>query len=63
MGWVVVSGTDADIIVQAQAPQQGTQAKPFLDTRTPQNMSQIGVINHEILKQLSNDVSTPCTYV
>ena len=63
MGGVVVSGTDADIIVQAQAPQRGTQAKPFLNTRTPQNTSQLGVINHEILKRLSNDVSRPCTYV
>jgi hypothetical protein len=60
MGGVVVSGVDADIIVQAQ---QGTQAKPFLNTRTPQNTSQIGVIDDKILKRLSNDVSRPCTSV
>jgi hypothetical protein len=46
-GEVAVSGRDADIIVQAQAPQQGTQGKPFLNARTPQ---QIGVIDNEILK-------------
>ena len=54
---VVVSGRDADVIVQAP-PQQGTQRKPFLDTRTPQNTSQIGVIDDEIFKRLSNNVLT-----
>ena len=63
MGGIVVSGTDGDIIVQVQAPQQGTQVKPFLNTCTPQNMLQIGVIDHAILKRLSNNVSRPCMYV
>jgi hypothetical protein len=50
MGGVVVSGADGDIIVQTQAPQQGTQAKLFLNTCTPQNTLQISVIDHVILE-------------
>ena len=50
IGGAAVLGTDADIIAQAQAPQQGTQVKPYLNTCTPQNTSQLGGINHEILK-------------
>lgn len=55
MEGVAVLGRDADVIVQAQAPQQGTQKKLFLDSCTPQNTSQIGVIEDEVLKRLSND--------
>jgi len=55
VGGAAVSGRDADVIAQAQVPQQRTRGKPFLDACTSQNTSQIGIIEDEILKRLSND--------
>ena len=60
MGGVVALGRDADIIAQAQASVAVFFSRFFIVWEIKYI---IGVINHEILKRLSNDVSRPCTYV